>query len=448
MSRLRLNIANKLALGYLPLLLLTALIGTFTLITLSRMNHVTESILRVDVPLVEAVDQLVENLLAQDLYGRRHLLLRDPEMEQVFRQRSEIFWGELARLRDLRGPADPWIDGVEGLYREYQGMFEAGFAREGELGSEENGALRATQGELLETLREEATGVRKARNVKTLRISEMGAQAFQVTVILFFLGAAAAGVAALVISRRITSAVHRLQGATREISEGRFDRVPKLHTGDELEELAQAFAAMSARLQRMEQLCLDASPLTRLPGGEAIEEALRQRIERGEPVAFCLVDMDNFKAYSDKYGYARGSEVIKVLARILERAVEQKGRPEDFVGHIGGDDFVLLTSRERARGLCEEVLRSFDAVIPDFYGEEDRRRGFICSKNRQGEPATFPLVSLSIAVVTETDALHRDPISIGEAAARLKERAKEVPGSVCLIDREQPPRTACREQVS
>lgn len=447
MSGLRLNIATKLFLGYLPLLLLTALIASFALLSLTRLNRITDSIVQVDVPLVEAVDQLVENLLAQDSYGRRYLLLRDPELEEVFRQRSGGFRIELARFREIRGSEDPWATRVEELHRQYEDLFEEGFARAGELSPEENRTLRGQQWEILETLRQESSTLRRARNLKTLQTAEIGERAFQVTVILFLLGAAVAGGTALIISRGITVAVHRLQTAAGEISEGRFDRVPELDTGDEIGDLARAFAAMSSRLQRMEQTCLDASPLTRLPGGEAIEDALHQRIERGDPVAFCLFDLDNFKAYSDKYGYARGSGVIKAVGRILEMTVEQTGRPEDFIGHIGGDDFVLLTARERCRSLCNEVIRRFDAAVPGFYDEEDRSRGFIRGKSRQGESATFPLISLSIAVVTETDLVYRDPISIGEAAARLKESAKEISGSVTVIDIEPlpgslPPRTA------
>lgn len=439
MGRLRLTIAGKLLLGYIPLLLLTGLLASFTLVTLARLNRITGSIVEVDVPLVEAADQLVDHLLAQDSYGRRYLLLQDPALEDVFRQRSQEFRAGLARVREIRGAEDPWVARIGVLHGEYEGLFEAAFALASEPTPEASRVLRAKQGEILDALRAESAELRRARNLKTLRTSELGGQAYQVTVVLGLLGVALAGSTALVLSRGITGALRRLKTATSEISEGRFDRVPELDTGDELGDLARAFSAMAARLQRMEQMCLDASPLTRLPGGEAIEEEVRRRAEAGELLAFCLLDLDNFKAYSDKYGYARGSEIIKALARILERVVEERGRPEDFVGHIGGDDFVLLTTADRFRPLCDEVIRRFDVAVPAFYSEEDRARGVIHGTNRQGEPASFPLLSLSIAVVTDPTLVHSNPVSIGEAAARLKESAKAVAGSVCVADRERAP---------
>jgi GGDEF domain-containing protein len=297
--------------------------------------------------------------------------------------------------------------------------------------------LRRKQVEILGAVRQESSELRRARDRKTRRAAEIGSRAFRVTTILCLLGVAVAGGAALVISRGITGSVRRLTTATGEIAEGRFDQVPQLETGDELEDLARDFAVMAARLRRMEQMCLDASPLTRLPGGEAIEEELHRRLEAGVPLAFCLLDLDNFKAYSDKYGYARGSDVIKALAHILEEAVAGGGGGAgDFIGHIGGDDFVLLTAPERCRALSNQVIRRFDETVPGFYTPEDRAVGYIQGRNRQGESATFPLISLSIAVIEDPSPLHRNPIAIGELAASLKECAKSIPGSVVVVDRD------------
>ncbi len=434
MGRLRLSIAKKLLLGYLPLTLLALLVASFTLVSLTRLNRITDRIVRVDVPLVEAADQLVDHLLAQDSYGRRYLLLRDPALAEVFRQRGDGFRNGLGRFRDIRGADDAWAAGVEALHREYEGLLEAGFGQPGELPADAEASLRTKQGEILDAVRRESGDLLRARDRKTRQASEIGTQAFRVTAVLCLLGAAVAGSAAVVIAGGITGAVRKLRTATAEISEGRFDRVPHLDTGDELEDLARAFASMAARLQRMEQQCLDASPLTRLPGGEAIEEALRQRAEEGQPLAFCLLDLDSFKAYSDKYGYARGSEVIKEVARVLEAVVTERGRRQDFIGHIGGDDFVLLTVPERCRDLCAEVIRRFDQAVPRFYDPEDRAQGFIQSRSRQGEPGVFPLLSLSIAAVTDPEVVRKGPLAVGEAAARLKDCAKALPGSVLVVD--------------
>jgi GGDEF domain-containing protein len=193
---------------------------------------------------------------------------------------------------------------------------------------------------------------------------------------------------------------------------------------------------MAKKLKRMEATCLDANPLTRLPGGMAIESLLRRRLERRWPLAFCLLDLDNFKAFGDKYGYARGSEVLVALAKIIEEVVAKKGSDADFLGHIGGDDFVLITTPGRYEGLCSTIIERFDALVPEFYDPEDRDRGFITGKTRQGHPAEFPLLSISIAVVTNPDFRFKDPIELGEVAAQLKDRAKSISGSVYVTDGE------------
>jgi diguanylate cyclase (GGDEF)-like protein len=436
MARLRVNIANKLLLGYLPLTLLTVLVASFALLSLTRLNRIADSIVDMDVPLVEACDQLVDHVLGQDSYGRRYLLLRDPELADVFRQRGEGFREALAHFRAVRGGDDPWAAHLENLDLQYERLYREAFNQAGELTPDLDQALRRKQVEILDSVRKEALSLRRERDRKTRRASEIGSRAFHVTTILCLLGVAIAGGAALVISRGITGAVRRLKTAAGDIAEGHFDRVPRLETGDELEELARDFAVMAGRLRRMEQMCLDASPLTRLPGGEAIEEELRRRLEAGTQLAFCLLDLDNFKAYSDKYGYAQGSGVIKDLARLLEDTVGVAGSPDDFIGHIGGDDFVLLTVPERCRELCAEVIRRFDEAVPAFYTVEDRELGYIQGKDRRGEPTRFPLISLSIAVVEDPGPLHRNPVAIGELAARFKERAKAVPGSIVVVDRD------------
>ncbi len=83
-----------------------------------------------------------------------------------------------------------------------------------------------------------------------------------------------------------------------------------------------AFLAMGKRLRKLEEMYLDASPLTRLPGGIAIENVLKKRIDSSQPIAFCVLDLDNFKAFNDRYGYANGSEVIKETAKIIENVVK------------------------------------------------------------------------------------------------------------------------------
>jgi diguanylate cyclase (GGDEF)-like protein len=191
---------------------------------------------------------------------------------------------------------------------------------------------------------------------------------------------------------------------------------------------------MTKRLKRLETMYLDASPLTRLPGGVAIDNILRTRISDGAPFAFCLIDMDNFKAYSDYYGYAKGSEVIKATARSVEFVINDLGAEEDFVGHIGGDDFAVITVPERYKALAGAIIERFDREIPNLYAQEDRERGYIVAKSRQGQEMRYPMMTISIAVVTNQYHILTDPLQVGEIVAELKEYAKSIPKSIYVVD--------------
>src|SRR5262245_29075981 len=120
---------------------------------------------------------------------------------------------------------------------------------------------------------------------------------------------------------------------------------------------------------------LDANPLTGLPGNTSILHETTRRIESGLPFALAYLDIDNFKSFNDRYGYARGDEVLVVACRLLTTVVHEHEGPAGFVGHVGGDDFVFMTSPSGVDTICQTVIKRFDLVIPDFYDEEDRARG-------------------------------------------------------------------------
>ena len=192
---------------------------------------------------------------------------------------------------------------------------------------------------------------------------------------------------------------------------------------------------MGQRLGKLEEMYLDASPLTRLPGGLAIENVLERRLESRHSFAFCVLDLDNFKAFNDHYGYAHGNDVIKETARIIEDAVKAKGSPEDFVGHIGGDDFVVITTPATMREISTEIIKQFDGRIPDFYDKEEREKGFIFGKTRYGEAMRFPLMTISIAIVTNQQHKFSNALEASELAAELKDYAKTIARSVYVVDK-------------
>jgi diguanylate cyclase (GGDEF)-like protein len=152
-------------------------------------------------------------------------------------------------------------------------------------------------------------------------------------------------------------------------------------------------------------------------------------------IAFCLADIDNFKSYNDHYGYAKGNDIIKATAGIIRDAVSDHGTAEDFLGHIGGDDFVIITTPQRYETLCKFIVRRFDEAVPAYYSEQDRKRGYIRTEDRQGRVVDHPLASLSIAIVTNSHRNIKDHIEYGKVAAELKEYVKTLQGSNYMADR-------------
>ena len=178
-----------------------------------------------------------------------------------------------------------------------------------------------------------------------------------------------------------------------------------------------------------------ASPLTGLPGNHSINDEIRERLSIGNPFALLQLDIDHFKAFNDHYGYARGDGAIQMLARTLNECVQEIDPQEGFVGHIGGDDFVVLSSPDQAERLGEAILARFNEQAMDFYDAEDRERGYVEVLNRRHVAERSPLMSLTIALVS-TD---RIPVThlaeLIDIAQELKARGKGIPGSVMVGER-------------
>jgi diguanylate cyclase (GGDEF)-like protein len=188
---------------------------------------------------------------------------------------------------------------------------------------------------------------------------------------------------------------------------------------------------------RRTQRDLEANPLTRLPGNVAILNELSNCIDRKTLFAVCYVDLDKFKAYNDKYGFEHGDEVIRETARILLGATKELGNPDDFVGHIGGDDFVIITTPDISDKICEKVIHDFDKISPSFYNEEDRQNGFIIGYDRQSKIHQIQLLSVSIGVVTNELRQITHVAEIGEIGAELKKLAKSMERSNFVKDKRQ-----------
>ncbi|MCD6380566.1 response regulator [bacterium] len=179
----------------------------------------------------------------------------------------------------------------------------------------------------------------------------------------------------------------------------------------------------------------DANPLTGFSGNKAIKSKLEELIENSESFAFLYVDIDNFKAYNDYYGYQKGDETILFLSDIIKEAVNSTGDKRDFIGHIGGDDFVVITSMDSAERVARRIIDEFDIGSVMLMNEEDISRGYLEIRNRMGEISKVPLMSLTIALVANERGRLKHFAHVSDIASELKKFGKEMDGSVLVRER-------------
>jgi len=180
-------------------------------------------------------------------------------------------------------------------------------------------------------------------------------------------------------------------------------------------------------------------PSTRLPGTSEIEREIKRRMDEGTAFAVCYADLDHFKEYNDRYSYNDGDRVILILSRILHDVVKGLCKHNGFVGHIGGDDFILVLPLNMTDPICSEIITVFDQLIPLQYSDQDRRAGYFFGKDRRGQLHKVPFMTLSIGIVTNERRRFTHPAQVSELATEMKSYAKTLPGSVFVIDRRQDP---------
>ena len=177
------------------------------------------------------------------------------------------------------------------------------------------------------------------------------------------------------------------------------------------------------------------SPLTGLPGNVQIHAELKKRLANKEPFSVLYVDLDNFKAYNDVYGFLKGDEIIKFTADTIIRCIHSNITDNAFIGHIGGDDFIAIVPILHCEKLCESIIANFDVEVTKFFTEDDNEKGYIEVANRKGIIEQFPLTSISIGVVEADKDRFSNMLEIGEIGAQVKHAAKSVMGSSYAIDK-------------
>ena len=178
------------------------------------------------------------------------------------------------------------------------------------------------------------------------------------------------------------------------------------------------------------------SPLTGLPGNVQIQAEMKKRLLNKEGFVMLYLDLDNFKAYNDVYGFLNGDEIIKFTARTIVKNIDGLTTKEGFVGHIGGDDFVAIVSaEENYEAICQNIIAEFDKEVVKFFNADDIERGYLEVANRKGVIEEFPLTSISIGVVVADQGRFHNVLEIGEVGAQVKHLAKTTMGSAYSIDR-------------
>jgi diguanylate cyclase (GGDEF)-like protein len=238
-----------------------------------------------------------------------------------------------------------------------------------------------------------------------------------------------------ILSKTVIGPIRILNDVTKIIAKGDLSVRTNIDTNDELEELGSTFNAMTEELIKMKARAENANPLTKLPGNIVIHEQIEERIRNDCKFVVIYCDLDNFKAFNDKYGISKGDEAIKMTSDIFKEAAQAKGSPDDFVGHEGGDDFLLISSPETAQSVADYIIQEFDKRVRSLYDEEDLNRGYIVAHSRDGSIQNFPIMTISLAGVTNE---HRKISSYAEVtniAAELKKKAKSINSSVFVMDK-------------
>ena len=209
--------------------------------------------------------------------------------------------------------------------------------------------------------------------------------------------------------------------------------------------------ALAAHLPRREKLVrlegalrrserdLAAHPATRLPGAPAVERRLAEEIAAGNAFALCYADLDRFKEYNDRYGCAEGDKVILLVAAIVREVVAERA-PEGFVGHVGGDDFALVVAPEQVARCCDQIVGTFGALVPSCCDDANRRIKGLPVPDRRGSTSRTTVMSLSIGVAVSAPGASVTPSQAWALAAKMKDRAKELPGNTWLAGCHEPRR--------
>lgn len=438
MRKLFSTVTKKVVIGYLVIVFFSLLAIGFALYRLHQQTAQAQHLVNVDFRAFELVRDLQQNLLAQENIEKQLLILRDPALRELRLNRNDALSGYaqsinrppfvdflaplVEKLNEYRTFDDKLSDAL--LWHDWEAAVQ--------ISNESSAPIRS---QLLKLLAEVRQQQQLRINSGLAELSEQSGEAYRLTLFFALIGICLSAPVSITVILSIHRSVRALKKATVEISGGSFDHRPDLNGDDEFAQLANDFSRMGHKLRDLELMRLDANPLTRLPGNLAIDRELDLRISAHEPFAHLYIDLDNFKVYSDRYGYNAGSDVLARVGELIERVVRKEGTPSDLIGHIGGDDYVVLTDLDLGESLAQKLIAAFQQIVPSFYTEEDRSSGSFVGKDRFGIERTFPLMTVSIALIRSDHYDYPSRLAISQDCARLKSYLKVQEGSNYMLDR-------------
>lgn len=432
------TVTKKVIIGYLVVVLFSLLAVGFALSRLHQQTLDTEHLVNVEFRTFELVRDLQQNLLAQENIEKQLLILRDPALSELRLNRNNEFTRYALALN--RPPLSEQIKHLIKIVANYRqadnqlsdALFWNDWNEAQKISKEITIPLRIQLLNYLANFRQQ-----QQQNINTglAQLSQHTAEAFQMTALLTLIGILLSAPVSMTVIFSIHRSVRALKEATRKISAGRFEHRPNLSGDDEFAQLANDFIQMGQKLRELEQLHLDANPLTLLPGNLAIDREIEMRIGRQEPFSHLYIDLDNFKVYSDRYGYKAGSDVLARVGELLKEIIGEYGSSRDLVGHIGGDDYVVVSNLESGELLAQKIIAGFDKLSPTFYSAEDRKVGSFDGEDRYGVKRTFPLMTISIAVIPSDHYEYPSRLAISQDCARVKEYLKIQEGSNYMLER-------------
>ncbi len=227
----------------------------------------------------------------------------------------------------------------------------------------------------------------------------------------------------IIIFTAVTDKSTKLEGLGLDID----DYLTK--PADEDEIVARVKLLLKRSQQRM-----DSNPLTHLPGNPSIQARVEREIATGNPFAVLYCDLNNFKSFNDKYGFEAGDRILKATAEIIVHAAKQD--PGSFVGHIGGDDFIVVCKFDKAESIAQEITQTVDKTAPTFYSPDDQAQGYMISTNRKGEQEKFSFLGIGIGIVHNTKRPLTSFAMVSNIGSELKCLAKQhEKGSYYVLDR-------------